>query len=317
MLVRQTALTGRPEIIFSGRGYKAAGMTHNALLLSLLETEWAQAHLSRLESENNLEAVNEFHQSDGWRIFYPKPIYQNRIPLYSILDAYRLTFKDILILYGVLRNLEFYEPQSDEATPKEDIDDFIAETESIMPFLQLLDIIDIPQRKKNELRFDKLLAYQMFFGEMVILETDRDKARAYMLDNGIAQKKNAHGLLLQQEGRGDNQDATTIPDNRIQLRIDPKPWAAMSLEDAAKYLKSQYGKHEIVCLCLCYIADMKRDKTRLGKLLYTPKRKDKRVHDEDKRNRNKENIHEESTYRRNFEKIFARANSQYNLIIQD
>ena len=88
----------------------------------------------------------------------------------------------------------------------------------------------------------------------------------------------------------------------------------MNLEDAAAYLRKTFkSKHkaeissEVLCLCLCQIANMERDKTRIGRLIYAPKRKGAKIGDDV----------DDSQVRNFFDKIYSSATKRYILTFRE
>ncbi|MFR8053396.1 MAG: hypothetical protein ACLU6O_01250 [Bilophila wadsworthia] len=155
------------------------------LWIDVLQSEEAEKELRELEQAGDGKKVAEFWAAEGWRILAPDKPYIDTVPLWVLLSAYELRFRDVRIVYGILRNLDFY----DEGV--------LIDNDTIEVIISVIEkYASIGLYGETE---DKLTMGMIAPKRLAVLfryETPKDKARAFMDKCGLVQKKAVDGFPM-------------------------------------------------------------------------------------------------------------------------
>ncbi len=160
-------------------------MSIDDLWIDVLQSEEAEKNLWELEQAGDGKKVAEFWAAEGWRILVPDKPYRDKIPLWVLLSAYELRFRDVSILYEILRNLDFY--SEGILLGKETV-------EVIISVIKRYASIGLYGEAKDRLMMGMIARKRL--AVLFRYETPKDKARVFMDECGLIQKRAVDGFPL-------------------------------------------------------------------------------------------------------------------------
>lgn len=211
---------------------KEADVFIDDLWIDVLQSEAAEKKLRELQQSGDGKKVKEFWDSEGWRILILEEPCIDTVPLWVLLSAYELRFRDVGIVYRMLRNLDFYH------------EDVLIDKETIEVIISVIErYASIGLYGETE---DKLIAGMEAPKKFAVLyryETHKDKARAFMDKCGLVQKKAVDGfpmpMLVQNyhETRMDSSASEgqpeTLPLTREKVLAEVGKWYALEPSNEA------------------------------------------------------------------------------------